>query len=134
MTEERSQPVKGVARLLRDQATGAGGDGRRLPLHVLVEDVLGLRLGQGVPVGYGRDGRRQRVGIPVDWGPCRWRGAITRVAVFNRNLLIALIQYNAKLGRVQEAQRWFAEFGAKGPGGDPAIKALLEQVGKPGTQ
>ena len=45
--------------------TGAGrgtsparpGDGRRLPLHLLVEDVLGLRLGQGVPVGYGLDGR-----------------------------------------------------------------------------
>ncbi len=51
----------------------------------------------------------------------------------NRDLLIALIQYNAKLGRVQEAQDWLAEFGAKAPG-DPAIKALLEQIGKPGTQ
>jgi len=33
------------------------GDGRRLPLHLLVEDVLGLRLGQGAPVGYGFDRR-----------------------------------------------------------------------------
>ena len=32
-----------------------GDDGRRLPLHFLVEDVLGLRLRQGVPVGYGLD-------------------------------------------------------------------------------
>ena len=48
----------------------------------------------------------------------------------NRDLLIALIQYNAKLGRVQEAHRWLAEFGARAPG-DPALKALREQIGKP---
>ena len=48
----------------------------------------------------------------------------------NRDLLIALIQYNAKLGRVQEAHRWLAEFGATAPG-DPALKALREQIGKP---
>ncbi|MFZ1574583.1 MAG: tetratricopeptide repeat protein, partial [Chromatiaceae bacterium] len=48
----------------------------------------------------------------------------------NRDLLIALIQYNAKLGRVQEAQRWLAEFGAGAPG-DPALKALREQIGQP---
>ena len=32
------------------QATGG-----RLTLHLLVEDVLGLRLDQSVPVGYGLD-------------------------------------------------------------------------------
>jgi hypothetical protein len=32
------------------------GDGG-LPLHALVEDILGLRLRQGVPVGYGIQGR-----------------------------------------------------------------------------
>jgi len=32
-----------------------GDDGRRLPTHFLVEDVLGLRLRQGVPVRYGLD-------------------------------------------------------------------------------
>ena len=48
----------------------------------------------------------------------------------NRDLLIALIQYNAKLGRVQEAHRWLEEFGATAPG-DPALKALREQIGKP---
>ena len=49
----RSQRAQGVARLLHDQATG----GSYQPRHLLVEDVLGLRLGQGVPVGYGLDGR-----------------------------------------------------------------------------
>ncbi len=41
------------------------GDGRRLPLYLLVEDVLGLRLGQGVPVGYGLDGRVVPGGRPA---------------------------------------------------------------------
>ncbi len=36
------------------------GDGTRLLLHLLVEDLLGLRFGQGVPVGYGFDGRAAR--------------------------------------------------------------------------
>ncbi len=47
----------------------------------------------------------------------------------NRDLLIALIQYHAKLGRGQEARRWLAEFGVMAPG-DPALKALREQIGR----
>ena len=47
--------VQGAARQRRVPMTE--GDGRRLPLHLLVEVVLRLRLGQGVPVGYGLDGR-----------------------------------------------------------------------------
>ena len=56
---------RGLARLAGGTittGTGSGasparpGDGRRLPLYPLGEDVLGLRLGQGVPVGYGVDG------------------------------------------------------------------------------
>jgi hypothetical protein len=38
---------------------------RRLPLHRLVEDVLGLRLGWGVPVGSGLDGRVVPRGRPA---------------------------------------------------------------------
>ena len=42
-----------------DAGSGASsarpGDGRWLPLYLLVEDVLGLRFGQGAPVGYGFD-------------------------------------------------------------------------------
>lgn len=49
----------------------------------------------------------------------------------NRDLLIALIQYNAKLGRGQEASRWLAEFGVMAPV-DPALKALQEQTKKEG--
>ena len=41
------------------------GDGRRLPLYLLVEDVLGLRLSQGVLVGYGFDGRVVPGGRPA---------------------------------------------------------------------
>jgi len=63
----RSQPVQGGAGLLRDQATGEGG-GRRLPLHLLVEEVLGLRLGQGVRVGYGFDRRVFQHGRHPDVG------------------------------------------------------------------
>ena len=50
----------------------------------------------------------------------------------NRDLLIALIQYNAKLGRVQEAQRWLAAFAASAPG-DPALKALRDGIGTLGS-
>jgi len=38
------------------------GDGRWLPLYLLVEDVLGLRLGQSVPVEHDIDGRIFRPG------------------------------------------------------------------------
>ena len=34
----------------------------------------------------GGDGRRQRVGIPVGWRPCRQRGVITRIAVVMYNI------------------------------------------------
>jgi hypothetical protein len=60
----RAGLLRGLALLAGGTITaGAGsgtslarpGDGRRLPLHLLVEDVLGLRFGQGVPVGYGFD-------------------------------------------------------------------------------
>ena len=47
----------------------APGDGRRLPRHLVVEDALGRRLGQGVPVGYGIDGRLfpgRRPACPAD--------------------------------------------------------------------
>ncbi len=37
----------------RGRSLVGGDDGRRLPLYFLVEDVLGLRLRQGVPVRYG---------------------------------------------------------------------------------
>lgn len=56
----------------RAASLAVGNDRRRLPLHFLVEDVLGLRLRQGVPVGYGLDrwvvpGRR-----PAGWADA-WR-------------------------------------------------------------
>ena len=41
------------------------GDGRGLPLHPLVEDVLRWRLRQDVPVGYGLDGRVVPRGRPA---------------------------------------------------------------------
>lgn len=47
----------------------------------------------------------------------------------NRDLLIALIQYHAKLGHQEEANRWLAKFGTLAPG-DPALKAMREQIGK----
>jgi hypothetical protein len=43
------------------------GDGGRLPLHFLVEDVLGLRLRQCVPVAYHLDDW----GVPGGWRACR---------------------------------------------------------------
>ena len=49
----------------RYASLAGGDDGRRLPLHFLIEDVLGLRLGQGVPVGYGLDGRGVPRGRPA---------------------------------------------------------------------
>ena len=51
--------------------TGSGvsparpGDGRRLTHQLLVEDALGLRLGQGVLVGYGLDERLVPTGRPA---------------------------------------------------------------------
>ena len=72
----RSRRVRGVARLLRDQATGGG---RWLPRHLLVEDVLGLRLRQGVPVGYGLDGRVVPGGRPAGRADPRRVGGLADV-------------------------------------------------------
>ena len=47
-----------VARVLRAAGDASPGGPRQragLPLYPLVEHVRGLRLGQGVPVGYGID-------------------------------------------------------------------------------
>lgn len=63
LTGARSRRVQSVAYLLLDQARL--GDGKRLPLHLLIEEVLGLWLGQCVPVGYGLDGRVVPGGQPV---------------------------------------------------------------------
>ena len=62
----RSVGMRGLARHPARRAAG------RLPLHLLVEQVLGLGLCQGVPVGYGI---RERV-VPHRWPACRsdrWR-------------------------------------------------------------
>jgi len=52
----------------RGASLAGGDDGRGLPLHFLVEDVLGLRLGQGVPVGYRLGGGVIPGGGPGCWG------------------------------------------------------------------
>jgi len=54
-------------------------DGRRLPLHLLVEDELRLRLGQGVPVGYGLDGRVVPRGRPAGRADPRRLGRLADV-------------------------------------------------------
>ena len=46
----------------------------------------------------------------------------------NRDLLIALIQYHAKLGQNQEAGRWLSKLASMAPE-DPALKVLREQIG-----
>ncbi len=46
----------------------------------------------------------------------------------NRDLLIALIQYHAKLGQNQEAGRWLSKLASMAPE-DPALKVLQEQIG-----
>ena len=53
--------------------------GRRLSLHLLVEDVLGLRLRQGVPVRYSLDGRVVPGGRPIGGADPRRLGRFTDV-------------------------------------------------------
>ncbi len=55
---------------MRGPSLAGGDDGRRLPPHFLVEDALGLRLRQGIPVGYGFDARGVPRGADA-WGTVR---------------------------------------------------------------
>ncbi len=60
---------------MRGPSLAGGDDGRRLPPHFLVEDALGLRLRQGIPVGYGFDARGVPRGADA-WGTVRLDDAV----------------------------------------------------------
>ncbi len=63
----------------RGTSPARSGDGRRLPLHPLVEDVLRWRLHQGVPIGYGLDGRVVPSGRPAGRADPRRLGRLADV-------------------------------------------------------
>ena len=84
--------------------------GRRegLPLHLLVERVLGLGLRQGVPVGCGSDERVIPRGRPASGGDARRRGRLADRQVRIRctgaaSVMKAIMRISAPQGRDRRA-------------------------------